>query len=71
MFPYAFLFLCHLQLFTNSAAALPAEVGPDGEMKPSVRRGLQFPGLSQASQAWKRRMEATAERRRREAESRQ
>lgn len=53
-----------MQLFTNSAAALPAEIGPDGQLKRTEKRGMQIPGLSQASQAWRRRVEATEERRR-------
>lgn len=45
------------QLFTNSAAALPAEVDEQGRLKeqPRARLGLK--------QAWQRRMEATAARR--------
>lgn len=45
------------QLFTNSAAALPAEVDEQGRLKeqPRARLGLK--------QAWQQRMEATAARR--------
>jgi hypothetical protein len=53
-----------LQLFTNSANALGAEIGPDGQLKRTERRGGV---LSQASQAWNRRVEATAARKQKEA----
>jgi hypothetical protein len=56
-----------LQLFTNSANALGAEVGPDGQMVRTERRAGM---LSQASQAWNRRVEATAARKRKEAAQR-
>jgi YggT family protein len=50
-----------LDLFTNSAAALPAEIGEDGRLKrPNTRRGV----MSRVSEAWERRMKATEERRR-------
>ena len=46
-----------LQLFTNSAAALPAEVDEQGRMvEPQRGAGL--------GAAWQRRQDATAERRR-------
>jgi YggT family protein len=48
-----------LDLFTNSANALGAEIGHDGQMVRTERRGGM---LSQASQAWNRRIQATAAR---------
>lgn len=57
-------FLFFLQLFTNSTNALGSEIGPDGQMKRTERRGGM---LSQASQAWNRRVEATAARKQEEA----
>ena len=47
-----------LQLFTNSAAALPAEMDEHGQMK------AQPGAMGAIKGAWQRRMEATAERRR-------
>jgi hypothetical protein len=52
-----------VQLFTNSAAALPAEIGPDGQMLRTERAGLRVPGLRSAKDAWARRMEGAAARR--------
>ena len=49
-----------LQLFTNSAAALPAEIDEHGQLKAPAS------GLG----AWQRRMQASAERRRAEREQR-
>lgn len=47
-----------LDLFTNSAAALPAELDEHGAMVQPAR------GFAGVKQAWQRRVEATAERRR-------
>ncbi|KAI7842335.1 hypothetical protein COHA_003975 [Chlorella ohadii] len=46
-----------LDLFTNSAAALPAEMDEQGRLKEQPRARLNL------KQAWQRRMEATAARR--------
>ena len=53
-----------LQLFTNSAAALPAEMDEHGQMK------AQPGAMGAIKGAWQRRMEATAERRRQQKEAR-
>lgn len=56
-----------LQVFTNSAAALSAEVGPDGEMVRPERSGMRLPAFPDLKGAWQRRVEATEQRRKREA----
>ena len=49
------LLVMHVQLFTNTAGALPAEMGPDGKLA-KRRQGFQFPSPSKAASAWQRRM---------------
>jgi len=60
-------YVFNLQLFTNSANALGSEIGPDGQMVRTQRRGGM---LSRASQAWNRRVEATAARKQKVAAQR-
>jgi YggT family protein len=50
-----------LDLFQSSAAALPAEIDENGQLKQPARAG----------NAWQRRMQATAERRRLQREQQQ
>eukprot|EP00951_Prasinocladus_malaysianus_P046898 scaffold648043_cov48-Prasinocladus_malaysianus.AAC.1 len=52
------------QLFTNSASAIPCEVGPNGE---PVVSGVWTPG--KGVRAWHQRMQATRQRRKEEAEA--
>ena len=48
-----------LQLFTNTAAALPAEVGADGKMvRPAKQLGIMGFLGSKYEQAWARRVQA-------------
>mmetsp|Transcript_2978 Transcript_2978/g.7349 ORF Transcript_2978/g.7349 Transcript_2978/m.7349 type:complete len:228 (+) Transcript_2978:131-814(+) len=56
-----------LDLFTNSANALPCEIGPDGQPIQPARSGMWTP--SKAAQAWHNRMRATRLRKKVEAEA--
>lgn len=56
-----------LDLFTNSANALPCEIGPDGQPVQPARQGIWTPG--KAAQAWHSRMRATRMRKKAEAEA--
>ncbi|KAK9824086.1 hypothetical protein WJX72_007614 [[Myrmecia] bisecta] len=57
-----------LDLFTNTAAALPAEMGPDGQLvRAPKQKPLQWLRPSRAAQAWRQRM--VAQRRRRQAQA--
>ncbi|KAK9841445.1 hypothetical protein WJX74_005959 [Apatococcus lobatus] len=49
------LALVVLDLFTNTAGALPAEMGPDGKLA-MRKKGFQLPTPSKAASAWQRRM---------------
>lgn len=52
-----------LDLFSNSAASLSAEVGPDGQM---VHPQTQNGGMGGMGQMWRRRMQLTEERKEKE-----
>lgn len=56
--PYDDLFVCHtLQVFTNSAQALPCELGPDGKMvQPKSQQQAWTPAKSLV--AWRQRLSA-------------
>lgn len=48
----------YVQLFSNSATALSAEVGPDGQFKQPERRRFGLPSIKKAivaneTQSWK------------------
>jgi hypothetical protein len=52
------------QVFSNTAAALPAELGPDGQLVEPKEEWYHAPSPSRAMRAWRKRM--ACQRRRRE-----